>query len=112
MEEIRNDLRNLWVDVWYYSTRPLVRLFKGYDERDMWHLDSYIARRILPGLRAFRSHKKHGYPCEFKGNKEWLKAIDEMIYGLENLDTLDKKKAKRAQAGRELLGKYLTGLWD
>lgn len=112
MHQIIADLRALWVDVWYYSTRHIYRLFRGYDERDLWGLDSYIARRILPGLRAFKKVKRHSYPGGFKTFKEWDKAIDEMIFGLEQVEIDDPKTWKRAQAGRELLGKYMVNLWD
>lgn len=112
MKEILYDLRLLRDDLWFYITKPFYRLFRGYDERDLWGLDNYIARRILPGLKAFHKSKKYGYPGDFKSFKEWQNAISEMIYGLEYC--LDAKTGgyDRAKKGQELLGKYLMDLWD
>ena len=119
MKEILNDLGVLWRDIY----RPVVglfqRIFRGYSNTDLWGLDYYIAKRILPALKAFRKAKKYGYPNDFKTFKDWQKAIDDMIFGLEEIikeectiRKFNKKRFDRAVKGRELFGKYLTALWD
>lgn len=116
MKEILNDLRVLWIDIWYYISSPFKRLIYGYDERSLWDVGYCIAKKSLPVLRAFRRQKQCGHPADFKSNKEWLKAIDEMIFGLEELLREDmrwnKGEYEKAQRGRELFGRYLSNLWD
>jgi len=118
MNEIIRDLRVLFIDIWYYISAPFYRFFIGYTKRDLWHTGYSISIKILPLLKAFRKSKLEGYPNDFKSFKEWIKAIDEMIYGLEYLIKEDdyikfnKNDYDRAKKGRELFGKYLGNLWD
>ena len=118
MNEILADLRVLFLDIWYYISAPFKRMIYGYTERDLWCIGETMARKILPIIKEFRKRKLKGHPSEFKSIKEWIKAIDEMIYGLEYLLLEDNpirfnlKNFNRAQKGRELLGKYFNRLWD
>jgi len=113
MNEIIADLRVLGKDIYRNLLKyPLQRLFKGYCDKDLWGLDTYMARRILPALKAFRKKKICGHPHEFKNMKEWLKTIDKMIFALDNLDSDDTKKWKDVKEGLELLGKHFSSLWD
>lgn len=113
MNEILADFRVLGKDIYSNLLKyPLQRLFKGYCDKDLWGLDVYMARRILPALIAFRKIKKYGRPSELKDMKEWLKTIDKMIFALENLDKDDIKRRKDVKEGLELLGKHFQSLWD
>jgi hypothetical protein len=113
MNDIKHDLRVLWIDIWYLISSPFKRLIYGYDERDLWSIGEYTARRVLPALKAFRKKKIAGFPAEgFKNHEEWMETIDEMIFGLQDLLVDDDLNFSRAQKGRELFGKYLGHLWD
>ena len=81
---------------------------------EMWNCYVYLAKFILPRLKAFRTQKIHGYPNDINSisnsrtvaaeddeqfKKEldnWLKIIDEMIFAFEYAlygDSLDKNGA-------------------
>jgi hypothetical protein len=118
MDEIIADLRVLGKDIYRNLLKyPLQRLFKGYCDKDLWGLDVYMARRILPALIAFRKQKIYGHPNNFKTQKEWLNCIDTMIFGLkyvldDGVHNFKKKKSDEAQKGLELLGANFQSLWD
>ena len=114
MNEIIADLRVLGIDIYHNLLKyPLQRLVKGYCDKDLWELDVYMARRILPALIAFRNNKQSGYPSGMKNQKEWLETIDKMIFGLGCvLNGSDIKGYEKAKEGLELLGKHFLSLWD
>jgi hypothetical protein len=89
---------------------------------DVYGLDYYLAKKILPPLKEFRRRlaKGGGYPEEFNSMEEWLKTIDEMIWafdfllhGEEMTDDIekDRKNWERQQKGFELFGKHYNSLW-
>lgn len=66
---------------WFFQ-----KLFKGYNECDLWGLDCHLCELIIPRLKAFKKINQMSYPSTFKGPKDWHKAIDKMIWALENWD--------------------------
>jgi len=121
-----------WIDSakWF-----LQRMFRGYSDIDIWNLDNYIEKSVLPKLKIFRENTQAypSIPGECESFEEWQAILDDMIFGIEfglNDDDWyiehvlykkgeDKEKAlelfnrmqSRAQRGRELFGKWLTALW-
>ena len=116
------------------------RLERGFDDTELWNLDTTIAGFILPRLIEFRK-KTDGYPEEFDSFEEWDCVIEKMIQSLDfhlNMEKYDKmimdscglvwnghgfdgdwnlyrKKIKELNedilSGYELLGKHLVDLW-
>lgn len=88
--------RNLNLMDWYREIKYfLQRIFRGYSDRDLWGMNTYLGNHILKNLKAFRSMKRFGYPaCFYKeesthgdAEKKWNKILNEMIEGWEYITT-------------------------
>ena len=55
----------------------------GYPISEVWGTYHYLAREIAPRLKAFKAHKKHGWPEDFENQEDWNKAIQKMIDAFE-----------------------------
>lgn len=87
---------------------------------DIFSLDYYLAKKILPTLKRFRE-EVGSYPCEFNSIEEWYAILDKMIWSFEFIVngedipewTVEKdlEYGKRSQEGLELFGKYFRNLW-
>ena len=86
------------------------RAQRGYADVDVWNIDSWFMRTVLPMLRQFR--KKHnGVPSSFlsgydstpeereTANAKWEGILDRMIFLLEEMDE-DKCSMKNPYEGR------------
>lgn len=103
--------------------RNLYRRYKyGGGCCDVFGLDFYLAKKILPALKEFRrslSINGGGYPIEFKSMEEWLETLDKIIWSFEYLvngeeweDIIEcKEKGEKEQEGFELFGKHFRNLW-
>lgn len=116
------------------------RGYRGYANADTWSFDGYLADVIINGLSYFRDNL-HGFPADFKDEKEWIAVIDKIIYTFKlerevidndvvipkNLkEYLKYKKTfdgtcikvltavehKKYEEGWKLFKKYFRGLWD
>ena len=68
-----NYLRN-----WYYECKyGFQRMFRGYDDRQIFNLDTELIKHIYKILKAFRK-TCISYPPRFT-YEEWLVILDEMI---------------------------------
>ena len=119
MNEIIQDIKVLGRDIKYAILAVFQRTFRGYADTDLWRLDYFLATKILPPLKAFRKQKLSSYPGnEIKTPKEWLKALDKMIYSFEFIikdgegDVKYPKDITKITEGLELFGKYFRALWD
>lgn len=118
MNEILISFKALCRTIWSETKKPFERLFKGYAKEDLWGLDYYLAKKILPLLKAFRKSKLTGYPPTLKNQKEWLKELDEMIWAFDYIirtecDWSGKlENEDRCKKGLEAFGKYFRNLWD
>lgn len=88
-----------------------------YPIDEVYATTHYIARAIVPRLKAFRAYdNKHGYPQGFHSIREWDKAIDKMIYAFElNMYAPGPHPGQEEndfQEGFDLFCKYYTHLWD
>ena len=43
----------------------------GYPISEVWGTYHYLAREIAPRLKAFKAHKKHGWPEDFENQEDW-----------------------------------------
>lgn len=110
---------------------PLQVLFRGYSNREQWDFGYAAIEWMLPRIKAYRASKRHGVPSKkdkkqtWFTEEEWNEVLDKIIWSMENIDTdpgffidakYQKKVAvahqKKLDEGFQLLGKYLTSMWD
>ena len=86
-----------------------------YPIEEVWNTDTYLAKLIVPRLKAFKALDKHGYCPGFKGIPEWNKAIQKMIDAFELMKyvhTPNPDESKTIEQGLDLFRKYYRNLWD
>ena len=104
---IKRSLRHLWQ-----------RIRWGFDDSDLWSLDTTIAKFVLPRLKRFRD-VSGGYPgCDGMATEEdWNVAMDEMIFAMQvviddgNCDLRTHEDWARCKRGLKLFGKWFRQLW-
>ncbi len=100
------------------------RLTRGFDNSELWNLDTTIVKFILPRLKVFRSFEC-GHPGHIDTMEEWNEILDKMIKGFEyyldeNLGedknlTFKENNANREKIiseGLDLFRKYFSNLWN
>lgn len=98
---------------WFFQRR-----IRGWDDRELWNLDSTFARYMLPRLKRFKE-TTDGYPGELT-EQQWDAILEEIIWSLEYIlgdqwhedHTQWELNEARCSAGCELLGKWMRGMWD
>lgn len=110
------DLQFWWHHFWY-----------GYDDSDLWDLDTHLADLILVRLRRFRHMKRWGVPGFFcdpndetpgdldKAEAAWNTELDKMIAAFalmaeSNINTPEEEKI--IEDGLESFKTYFRALWD
>ena len=92
----------------------LQRLIRGYDDSEIWNLDSTIALFILPRLKLFRN-SLHGYPNNLTF-EQWEEVLDKMIIAFSLIDDVawhfNDFDYPRVEEGLDLFRKYYFNLWD
>ena len=87
----------------------------GYPISEVWGTYHYLAREIAPRLKAFKAHKKHGWPEDFENLEDWNKTIQKMIEAFElvkdNSPSYDED-IRTVDQGVELFCKYYRELSD
>ena len=83
------------------------RIERGFDDTELWNLDTTILKFVLPRLKRFRECTI-GYPPEFKTLEEWQECLDKMI---DNIDKIIKSEEDADYEGFELFKKYFFNLW-
>lgn len=104
-----------------WPRRAYQRLTKGYDERDIWSLDSWMARTIGPQLITM-SEIAHGWPGEeyqggFDGWVADLKKNGEALLayagrGEGDAPFYDPKVSEDATNAMRWVAEWFTALWD
>ena len=82
---------------------------------EVWNTYHYIAKDILPRLKAFKALNKHGYCPAYKDNEEWNKAIQKMIDAFELLQPhliVYSEDRQIIEEGLDLFHKHFFNLWD
>ena len=91
------------------------RLERGFDDSELWNLDSTITKFILPRLKRFRT-THCGFPAQFKTDDQWCEILDKMIKAFEiaNTDSIDWKDGDEnlLDEGFKLFIEYYLNLWD
>jgi len=129
-----NQIENACDAIKYFTQR----LFRGYDDREVWNLDWYLKKWLAPRLeKLLETH--HGMPINPDTKKpltekQWKKILKEILWWAKNSDKEEdelsdkyylekeiseiqyKKKYKRICVRRknatENFGKYVGCLWD
>ena len=89
-----------------------------YPIEEVWGTYHYIARDIVPRLKAFKALEKHGHAPGFKDMAAWNNAIQKMIDAFELLIDEDKigiftkDEEEAIEHGLDLFSKYFRYLWD
>ena len=86
-----------------------------YPIEEVWNTDTYLAKLIVPRLKAFKALDKHGYCPAFSGIATWNKAIQKMIDAFELLEHITSYTDEEEQIideGLELFSKHFRNLWD
>lgn len=87
-----------------------------FTESEIWNTYHYIARSIVPRLKAFKACRKHGYCPDMKDMKEWNNTIQKMIDAFEimqgNSSAYSEEERKTISIGLALFCKYFLNLWD
>ena len=91
------------------------RLERGFDDSELWNLDSTIAKFILPRLKAF-SENLISHPIGITMEK-WEKILNSMIYSFDiivedKILNLSDDEYKKFKKGLKLFVKYYFNLWD
>ena len=87
----------------------------GYPISEVWGTYHYLAREIAPRLKAFKAHKKHGWPEDFENQEDWNKAIQKMIDAFEllkHITSFSEEEEKIIEEGLELFCRLYRYLWD
>ena len=83
------------------------RIERGFDDTELWNLDTTILKFVLPRLKRFRECTI-GYPPEFESLEAWTDCLDKMI---DNIDKIIKSEKDADYEGFELFKKYFFNLW-
>lgn len=99
------------------------RLERGFDNSELWSLDSTITKFILPRLIVFKEHT-YGYPTNTENEEQWQDILSKMIEAFKYLDDEDLGKdsnlpfkdqidnrQKVIDEGLSLFCKYYSSLW-
>lgn len=99
----------------------LQRGWRGYADRDMWGLDSYLSRWLPKALRQF-ARTTHSYPGNTVSDTEWVVLVHKMADGFEahrrllDFDCADEAERdallQRARYGMRLFVEWFGDLWD
>ena len=84
------------------------RLERGFDDTELWNLDSTILKFTLPRLKAFQE-ATCGYPGDVTAD-EWQKILGKMIASIENILN-ETPIISEGDEGFELFKKYFFALW-
>lgn len=117
------------------AERKLKRFNRNIGVGEMFSLDFYLARIILPRLRYFREYERHGIPSKIYypyqqmdlsfeekqelAEKEWNSILDKMIraFSLHCEDPyddweIDSIKKAEVEEGMSLFAEYFGCIWD
>lgn len=100
---------------WFYQ-----KIVYGYSDVDLWDLHSFIVKKTLPPLKAFKEMRRYSYPPEVGSLEAWNEILGKILWAFENSDFVYEdmeaeelqKKYDKINEGMALFGKYFQHLWD
>lgn len=89
---------------------------RGFDDTELWNLDSTIAQFILPRLKRFKEMTDKYPNPDFSSMEEWNEALDKMIGAFhfmveEKYGCFDGPMFEDAEEGLRLFAQYFGNLW-
>ena len=87
---------------------------QGFDDTELWNLDTTIAKFILPRLIEFKKQMGTPHPIS---KEDWTIYIDKMIKSFEFLSgeekytIYDKEQWEETQEGLGLFAQHFSSLW-
>lgn len=88
----------------------LQRYERGFDDSEIWNLDTTIIRFLVPRLKVFREIHGKSAPPDMTVEK-WDKILDEMIEWFESYIYSSELDPENYYKGLELFKKYFEYLW-
>lgn len=87
------------------------RLERGFDNTELWNLDSTILKFILPRLEEFRKNL-HGYPPSLTED-EWDDILERIVTGIEAYLSDDNHIMPNEyhEETMEVLARWFNHLW-
>jgi hypothetical protein len=85
---------------------------RGFDDTELWNLDTTIISFTLPRLKEFRKNII-GYPSQIS-EKKWKRILDNIIWSFEQYmkDDVLQEDYKKYIRGFKYFGKYLPNMWQ
>ena len=83
------------------------RIERGFDDTELWNLDTTILKFVLPRLKRFRECTV-GFPPDFETIEEWQGCLEKMI---TNIEKIINSEEDADYEGFELFKKYFFNLW-
>ena len=84
------------------------RIERGFDDTELWNLDSTILKFVLPRLKRFKECTI-GYPSSFNTYEEWIACLEKMINSIEAI--LEDSHEEADFEGFELFKEHFFHLW-
>jgi hypothetical protein len=89
---------------------------QGFDNTELWNLDTSLVNFLLPRLKVFKT-QKCSYPGDLPSGEAWDRILDKMIVGFEiYLDSGNSwgntRKNRQIDLAFKLLALYIRDLWD
>lgn len=110
-------------DIQYEIKYGFQRMFRGYDDVDVFGLNDKFIERYIKILKSFKKNSM-SYPAQLETHEEWMQIIDTMISYFKLADSDDPyydgidfiKAEEEAYEYRkkalELFVKWFDDLWD
>ena len=92
------------------------RIKRGFDDSELWSLDSTLTKFLLPRIKAFKDMTM-SHPGTVT-EEEWYEILDDIIYSLESFKNecefweTEKLDRERYDRGFRYLGEYYRDLWS
>ena len=84
------------------------RIERGFDDTELWNLDSTILKFTLPRLKEFRE-QTICYPADLNSIEEWKDCLDKMINAIE--EAINYEYNDHTFENLQLFHKYFMDLW-
>ena len=99
------------------------RMERGFDNTELWNLDTTILRFALPRLQAFITEEVEGfgcYPSVLQDDypdcenlyEKWKEILNEMVTGIKQYIGETETDTLETPNGVKLFLKYFTDLWS
>ena len=83
------------------------RIERGFDDTELWNLDTTILKFVLPRLKRFKECTI-GFPPDFETLEEWQECLEKIIINIEKIINSEEDVDYE---GFELFKKYFFNLW-